>query len=1527
VDENNDAYGGSDCSLSPEDLRNRDNLRTSLCAAITNIFSKQGPSAATLQVLSSSLQTAFQSDEVLTEDGINACVGALDIVAKLASSGYLQSLPLSTVNVLTQTLSAFVAKASAISSSLDTSFVTSALEAISSGVLETLVDGEAAQELISDNVQTSLQKARLSDIFDSSLSPPQTLAETSYGSLNPMVIFTDSGLSACQAYGGYLRIAIAKYSKNPNANSTSIKTPVLKFDTFASSSSSLSSSFSSASEDQDYTISSLVSRSQPFDFTPVFFIVLQYSTSQNFSFDTDIFSASYKPSKNTTLPECSIFNGVENVPCSGCNISAYTNFNVTFACHDISLLCDSSVDRRLFSSPVENTYFTAMKQLRVLKSDDADDGGTDNSVHGSQFGAIFAALVAELASVLSSNPFLINAGQAQGIISFVCSLVFIIVFGIFFFTSWDRLDADEFVEMQKLRSKNDVELKNGQKQYDFDFDLHHLFNHRRSKSIIERVNSLLSRKKQAKRASLQPRKISMVQVKDDYVRRRAENQAIAVSFLETIASKRLLKEKHPLIQFWRYIFEIHDFTAMFADPSLQVTRTTRYLDWVRAILIGLFCDTLFFGIFFPDDGSCSLYTDRPSCIATINKATARPQCYWSSTDDSGQVGECQLRAPPSNFVFTIMIALLTVIIGLPIDLLIQYIQYTYCRCRPRLEELDISWLLWLFGLSSSKSIDNLEGMQQETNKLMHLFEQAEQAKLAKINQENRTKQKHPCVDEYFNFLSTEDEVSHIVSRVQAFLAKYLQQGHNSWKVSSCESNTNQSKLTAILQQLQINPDGTSVPLTLTQRFLYGSPLSRLEAKINYSKELADMIVSELEDIAPTHRDRVLLQHFVLEQFPLFKRFCLTQAFFIYHDMPPPTIDPISWLAAWFFVSSSFLFFIYWMFAWGVKNGGSTLSAWGMNFGIGVLQDIFFVQIVKIYLVRYVGVEAAKPQLRSIYRLFNDLIMKYAMEGMPEHHDIRVVQYTSATCRAARSAVATKLVSSRILSSMDDSDALHCEEGASVSIGHVTFLLVVIPALLALVSEVLSELTLETLLPSLFSGFLIANQVLYQTSVIVLIIPYLAVAAFLIWSYVIFHPSKRRVMRLEQIPPNQRARAAWLRYYHSSKQSFWTSYLRLILSRCADMQAYIVYNYLSFHKLSNKQKQAKSRATYWRLMNTSLLVQGRVHKSKSSSDDILSGLSEEVQQEHFIPDLKTPKHTALSFIPADIEAMFVKKKGKKGDITVVTIDNDPFGIITRELHRKKQSKSASGKDKFHELVVHQNYLQSEAAADALQDLKRKNIPEKKKLKLAVLELAQRHLHSTSSIQPEHKPENVELASKQDDESREAAAGVVSWPHALNESFSQPNPSVEVPWKQTKHKSKKQVDSVHVEATPVPLEEINVIMHSPLGKIPSRSIFHLNPDATRRVSKKASSMAIAVYLEEYLNFEQLVLMLRELWENYRPGGQELHVSEKEQIEEEFISWMIKKDNYVSGIRVKEFIAWLHPICKKLAAIKGEKLNFRG
>jgi hypothetical protein len=165
------------------------------------------------------------------------------------------------------------------------------------------------------------------------------------------------GLSKCNFSGGYAQLSILQWGKNPYAGSTAVQSPLLRF--------SLTSNLPSTSTtEQDPITGAPTSRklidSVNFNLSsfPAYFVSLQFLAVQDFNFTLgSAYGKTSTVTSNFSLPVCTLHNGLNYVPCQGCNISSYTNYNVTYSCYDITQLCPSdaipvSVRRSLLKSRV-----------------------------------------------------------------------------------------------------------------------------------------------------------------------------------------------------------------------------------------------------------------------------------------------------------------------------------------------------------------------------------------------------------------------------------------------------------------------------------------------------------------------------------------------------------------------------------------------------------------------------------------------------------------------------------------------------------------------------------------------------------------------------------------------------------------------------------------------------------------------------------------------------------------------------------------------------------------------------------------------------------------------------------------------------------------------------------------------------------------------------------------------------------------------------------------------------------------------
>lgn len=210
-------------------------------------------------------------------------------------------------------------------------------------------------------------------------------------------------------------------------------------------------------------------------------------------------------------------------------------------------------------------------------------------------------------------------------------------------------------------------------------------------------------------------------------------------------------------------------------------------------------------------------------------------------------------------------------------------------------------------------------------------------------------------------------------------------------------------------------DGSLIPLTLRQRMMFGDSDSRLRYKLTKVREKAAEIIEMLEEFQEWEvelKDTRLIRAFTVECLSPLKRIAFKMKAEDFDDRG--CFEKPSWFMyffSWVCIIGALCFYIYWVFAWGVKNGGETLNAWGSVFGVDAATDMFLVMITKIIILNYLPAVVMQPQLIRIRRVLADLSIDYLNRHDPseggteavdekEEQELRVVQHMSAACRAS-----------------------------------------------------------------------------------------------------------------------------------------------------------------------------------------------------------------------------------------------------------------------------------------------------------------------------------------------------------------------------------------------------------------------------------------------------------------------------------------------------------------------------------------------
>jgi hypothetical protein len=204
-------------------------------------------------------------------------------------------------------------------------------------IVSTLALGEDPAVFTTDNVRISIQKPLTSALLNATIQSPATTAEAQYGALQPNIALSSDFLAACGLSDLYVELSVMQWGANPYPNSSDLKSGLFRLGSITGDSGSARKRRHLANE-YVFTLPT----------APLYFITLQFDSRQdlgNYSNITlnDLYGNS---TKNFSLPDCTFNDGTQYVPCQGCNISSFTEYNVTYGCYDASQLCPATVSSR-----------------------------------------------------------------------------------------------------------------------------------------------------------------------------------------------------------------------------------------------------------------------------------------------------------------------------------------------------------------------------------------------------------------------------------------------------------------------------------------------------------------------------------------------------------------------------------------------------------------------------------------------------------------------------------------------------------------------------------------------------------------------------------------------------------------------------------------------------------------------------------------------------------------------------------------------------------------------------------------------------------------------------------------------------------------------------------------------------------------------------------------------------------------------------------------------------------------------------
>ena len=527
-----------------------------------------------------------------------------------------------------------------------------------SGVQDGMASGEAPVSLISTNMQIGISSILVSASGNSVLDTPPTAAQSAYGAIQPKITLGPAGMAGCSFHSGYAHTSALQWSRNPFPGSSGVKSSLVRVLAVPQGAEVMVQGLLRSSRHLTSAVFSMPS-------VPAYTVALQFSSIQDFNFSAvnSRTVATTRGKTNFTLPACTVYNGVAYVPCIGCNLSSYTDYNVTYSCFDIKQLCQrNDITRRLEDGVLEKAGslvsdsegvegVNIRQRERFLQS----STGTRSS---STYGVLIQSISAELSSVLSANPFTLDYKHSTGVLAFTGCLGGLIIFMLLYFL---RLDDREKLQKKYVKAESvamarkllEEDLKNGgkgdlsvayqehirklKKRFKSDLSIMETFQRAPSDGNIfsspgTRGSSFTGQSSSSyfSRQSSNTDMSDVVLAAGDSSETRSDTDGTIETVFDgrqyelTVAVTDFLHKLFPgnsIFAKKRNAIEIisvyHDYYKMFSGSAMSHTRTIRFLSFVILILVCVFSDTVFFGIFFPVDSPCLQMTQEVSELEEV----------------------------------------------------------------------------------------------------------------------------------------------------------------------------------------------------------------------------------------------------------------------------------------------------------------------------------------------------------------------------------------------------------------------------------------------------------------------------------------------------------------------------------------------------------------------------------------------------------------------------------------------------------------------------------------------------------------------------------------------------------------------------------------------------------------------------------------------------------------------------------------------------------------------------------------------
>ena len=404
-------YVGSDCSISVGDDTRvpRDILRRDVCSNLYEFSTLLDPTPSNLETYADYIADILYMDEVITVVTLDKCGQALGGLGKLLNtSSLLSKSPSSTGQRIIDMLSNLVESDN--SPQLEDVIFT-VLDDFGHSWQYDIIEGEEGVGIASDNLKLSYFYPILTDLPNKVLTAAQTPTEQYYNSETfSMTLSNENEFASCSNFGDYAMFVAVLWGYSPVAairSERSLQTAQFTILPVATA----DFDESQLMHDVSYSLELLL-----YEFA-------SYDNASPACYEMDVNTGSV-------------------IACESCNVSSYTASSVSLSCVEASeVLC-----------PVQaNMVVSLFTASRAAVSDKIHGFGTRSLQSFTQPSKYYTIRIMgedELDTLTAGAS--VNVETATGMISFMCVLLALMLFGFIALRKWDESDRKGFILKRQI---------------------------------------------------------------------------------------------------------------------------------------------------------------------------------------------------------------------------------------------------------------------------------------------------------------------------------------------------------------------------------------------------------------------------------------------------------------------------------------------------------------------------------------------------------------------------------------------------------------------------------------------------------------------------------------------------------------------------------------------------------------------------------------------------------------------------------------------------------------------------------------------------------------------------------------------------------------------------------------------------------------------------------------------------------------------------------------------------------------------